>query len=579
MLFDFNIFAIKGMEVNMDESNSKMKKRILKISIILFSFLIICTFVSRTIYTMLLPSVEVTLTQMGSLSTWTSFTGKVSYSNEYELFASSDFKVKEVLVKNGSHVIAGDSLLKVDTKGLDVERKRLELKILGIKNKLKSNSLPELSKQEVELQLEIAKQELESFKISNPINRELEEQKLEMAIKQLEGQGDEYALQLQIARDELERYRSEGGGYDKAEEVKLRKTIYALQRKLANGNSLTDAEKEQIQKELDDAQDSLQALLNAYPTYDPIQEQRLRLELIRAYNNLTQDGLTETDEIQMGIKLEMAQKELNAFRATTGVDSAITEHQLELQILKLQNQLKQEQPQVNKAEVMLELEIAQLEMKSFNESFPLDGVIKAKSDGIITEINVKNGDSVTSGQSIVSFASNDSKQCVKWSIPYQTGSEFGSDSVVSLALPKPKTGGKNKFSSKSTSVKTAVNTKEFDEETNSLIFTALFESEEPIEDGVSVNVKIQKASEQYDKIVPSSCLKEINGEYVVYVVDTRQGLFSKESYVREVKVDLLEKNSIQAAISSNDIYSSTDIVHFATKSIYDNSVVNVINPR
>lgn len=93
---------------------SKRKKRLLKIIVPLLLVLLICTFLSRTIAGMFIPTVTVAAIETGSLSSKADFKGIVDYEDVQQLTAQTDWTITNLYVHENQTVKKGDLLFEID---------------------------------------------------------------------------------------------------------------------------------------------------------------------------------------------------------------------------------------------------------------------------------------------------------------------------------------------------------------------------------------------------------------------------------------------------------------------------------
>jgi len=69
------------------------------------------------------------------------------------------------------------------------------------------------------------------------------------------------------------------------------------------------------------------------------------------------------------------------------------------------------------------------------------------------------------------------------------------------------------------------------------------------EPGQLSRVRIENRGPVLDNVVPRDAIFPVgNGDYIVYVIGTRRGLFGPEDYVTAIRVEILRDNGVQASI-------------------------------
>ena len=143
------------------------KKILIRISFIVLFLLILCTFLSKTIYNLSLPYVEAASPEWAELPISSSSEGQVVINNTQEISYNSSLKILSVNVKENDYVKKGDVLFEVDTKEFEISIKKMELNISQLNDSL-SEWLSEKDRSKLNTELEIAEQELELYKEQVP---------------------------------------------------------------------------------------------------------------------------------------------------------------------------------------------------------------------------------------------------------------------------------------------------------------------------------------------------------------------------------------------------------------------------
>ena len=113
---------------------SRRKRLILKLTGVLLLILLVCTFLSRSIYQLLLPEVTLGEVTRGSVVRKSYATGTLEATDQQIIRAETTWKVTEVLAENGTPVTAGTPVLRVDTTAFQIEEKQLLISRQEIEN-------------------------------------------------------------------------------------------------------------------------------------------------------------------------------------------------------------------------------------------------------------------------------------------------------------------------------------------------------------------------------------------------------------------------------------------------------------
>lgn len=109
----------------------------------MFLILLICTVVSRSIETLLMPQVSIAEPKSGSLTEEIKFNAqfKNNYSENYEnVIALSNWKISNTAVKSGDYVNKGDVLFSLDMSDFNIQLKQLEASVQQQKNLINSGA-------------------------------------------------------------------------------------------------------------------------------------------------------------------------------------------------------------------------------------------------------------------------------------------------------------------------------------------------------------------------------------------------------------------------------------------------------
>ncbi|SCJ67589.1 macrolide transporter subunit MacA [uncultured Clostridium sp.] len=129
------------------------KKLVVKISVVLLGILIVCTFLSTTIYNLTLPQVEIAQIQSGYVTRSADATGSFTMDNVVQLKARDHWEITEVFVNGGDRVQEGQQLFAIDMTQANLALRELELKVEKAEKTLKQ-TYGKAEKAEAQLQLD-----------------------------------------------------------------------------------------------------------------------------------------------------------------------------------------------------------------------------------------------------------------------------------------------------------------------------------------------------------------------------------------------------------------------------------------
>lgn len=282
---------------------------------------------------------------------------------------------------------------------------------------------------------------------------------------------------------------------------------------------------------------------------------------------ITEVYVKENDEVKAGdVLFEVDSKEFS-----------INIQKKELEIQKLEDQLSEWLSYKDRANLEDELEIAEGELELYKEQVPYDGKVYAESDGLISAVNVSSGDSVKEGDILAEVTDEAQSMSVKFS--------FGAtdeilcrvgDQVQLTYMETAWYEGKPVTEEKTDN--TAIVKREYDTEKKQYFFYAdIDNSNKKFYEGQKIKVNYIISADLYENVVPLNAISmDENRDNVVYVLQSRDGLFGEEYYVKKVKVDQLEKNNVKSAITGDDISTYSEVVVSSSRALTSGETVRVV---
>lgn len=282
---------------------------------------------------------------------------------------------------------------------------------------------------------------------------------------------------------------------------------------------------------------------------------------------ITEVFVKENDEVKAGDALfKVDSKEFD-----------INIQKKELEIQKLEDQLSEWLSYRDRAKLEDELEIVEGELELYKEQVPYDGKVYAENNGVISEIKVNNGDLTKEGDILAEITDEAQSMSVKFSFG-------GTDDVLcrvgdEIQLTYKETAWyEGKPTTEEKTAQTIVAKREYDTEKKQYFFYAdIDNSNKKFYEGQKIKVNYIISSDLYENVVPLNAISiDENRDKVVYVLQTRDGLFGEEYYVKEVKVDQLEKNNVKSAINGDDISTYSEVVVSSSRALTSGETVRVV---
>ena len=258
---------------------------------------------------------------------------------------------------------------------------------------------------------------------------------------------------------------------------------------------------------------------------------------------------------------------------------------LNLAILQIENQLAASGlTRRAKQELQAQLDIARTELEQYQTQVPQDGQVLADRDGIITTLYVKDGTSAEGGTPLIELRPADAVPYVSFTLADEAAYQPGNEVEIRYAQVVQYD---NVPVTQETSLSTRIEKKEFDPEKNQFRFYAPFRIPEVNEDvtvniyeGQTLSVQVYEAPAAYNCVVPSNAVMEVSGggssDYVVFVLQEKDGLFGRETYVQQIKVGKLAENGMYTAIDSKAITTFDKVVVSSDGALSSGMTVQVI---
>ena len=147
------------------------KKKLMKITAIVFIFLLVCTFLSRTVETISIPKVEVEEVKSGMLTTIVKTQGEIHFSNKQEILFDVPVTITNVMCSCGQSVNIGDVIFQIDTRELELLYQQKKLAVSTAEKAVYDGRWADSKTRNLlDQELKIAEDELELFASKYPID-------------------------------------------------------------------------------------------------------------------------------------------------------------------------------------------------------------------------------------------------------------------------------------------------------------------------------------------------------------------------------------------------------------------------
>lgn len=558
------------------ENESKRKKIVKKVAVIFLVVLLLLTFFSNTIMNYSLPEVATEAVTAGSVSNKVRGQGSVQTNNNYEVIVSGPRVVKEVKVEAGDEVKKGDVLFTFEesenTELEEAEETLEQMELDYAKSLLKSapdytsdNMDIADAKEELEDAVEKQKDATASAKKLKTVKKEASE-----ARKKVDAQ----KKKVDALKEKLDAY-GDIGSYEEAENQvttlqreldNLKKELSYLKEDLDNlkkGNilenepeaTITSKEREISYKEIE-VENKETDLSNAKATASALKTTSGTVDKLQAeYNkeNKTLEQL-EANASSKSAQLEELSAKSDLEAAAADVKSkrkALEQLLLGLKSRQTEDALNQQAENMDLKSVQKKIEKQKSLVKKIKQSSDLKE-IKAKEDGVVSEIACKEGDDVTPQEPIAKIQLNESGYIVEVSVTkaqaklIKKGDEAtveniwdeDIEAVVKNIKPSP------------------------DNPNQNMVVT--FEVKGNVQPGEQLSLSAGEKSNRYDAVVPNNAIREDNGGKFVLIVTVKGTPLGNRYKVKRADVEVLASDDNASAVSGG-VFEYDNVVTTSSK--------------
>jgi multidrug resistance efflux pump len=509
-----------------------LKKTVFRIAVGVLAFLLVCTFLSKTVYNLTKTSVRAATPEQGVIEYAYSAgpVGWIEYGNAVEVKALGDWLVAEVFVEDGQALKAGSPLMRVEMDGFGMRKAELELSVLRIENRIAA--------------LQAAEDEGAGEFDAYPFERAIDDARENLGRRQAE----------------LAELRARGAnGADGFGE-------------LARQRAIEDASLA-LEKRLSELAEAEAALAGSYGTLDSYRQAaaaagdaeralaRAREDAARmsgdseeSYSEERRLASEAVSDAEKG--LERAQADLERARAAFGKAKGAADGSGALR------------------EARLELDIERGRLAELEVSFPAGGMVACPIDGKAYLLAARAGELAHKGDALLSVVPRDDLPILKFRLPMEAGGEYGAGSIGEFKA----TALRGMRDTVSVSGEFAVAAVEYLAGRGELEFSSQpLAGAAPIP-GAAADVGVSRTTAPQRFVLPASCLVLVEGgRYAVYTVESRDSLFGTERYVFQLPVRVLENNGLLCSIVADlsDTLGSSEVVVYASRALSDREIVTV----
>ena len=247
--------------------------------------------------------------------------------------------------------------------------------------------------------------------------------------------------------------------------------------------------------------------------------------------------------------------------------------QYELAILQLNNALARRPDARTRAELEAQLEITNKRYEQFLTRYPEDDVLYAPSDAVIEEIHAQEGHTYAGGAPLFTLAQDSNHVQVLITLSprdYQiyiyrhaaVTLTYWDVSITGLAISTEK-------------LQSRIAEVVFDAQTQRYLCYTRPE-DIPLGVGQAIEIALTHNGIPYEHVVPRSAVHTREDRTFIYILETQNGLFGEENYVRELTVEIIDSNDYEYAIRIDEFMYNIQIVMTSTAPLNNGQTVAVI---
>ena len=206
----------------------------------------------------------------------------------------------------------------------------------------------------------------------------------------------------------------------------------------------------------------------------------------------------------------------------------------------------------------------QTDLDEVNTLLEQGGKVIAANSGVVSKINVSTGGQTTDEAVLLLGQKSENYQVV-------ASVDASMEEYINLGAEVVFTDRDGKKLEKSGEVKSVKN----QEENSSMLSVVLSVPSQEVEIGDSLNFEITNESEVYDCCLPLTALYEDDSDYFVYVVEEEDSVLGTIQTVRQVPVEVEDKNETMAALKSGVLTDEQQVVVDSDRTIQGGSRVRL----
>ena len=562
------------------EKDTKRKQLIKKIAGIFLVVMLVLTFFSNTIMNYSLPEVATETVTTGTVSNKVRGQGAVETNSDYEVTVSGTRVIKEVKFEAGDTVKKGDVLFTFE-EGENAELTAAEDELADkelqyAKSLLKQ--LPDYTTDNMDIKdaqdaLKKAKKEKEDAeKNAKALKKAKKEEK--SAKEKFEAQQEK----VDGLQEQLDAY-GEVGDYDalqeeikniEAELASLKTQLSDLQIDLADAKEagedtkqlerdIRDKELEITNKEADlkSRKDRVAILKTTSTSYEEIKNSlQKEKKVLEDYQKILEEKNAKVTELSTKTTLEDAKANVKEKQ------DALTRLLLALSDKKELDGITQQQDNLDMQAALDEINELKAKIEKLRSSSDIKQ-IKATADGVISQIEVDEGDSVEASAVLAKIQMSESGYLVKIKVTKAQSKliKVGDEATVENVWDED--------------LEAEVKSIKADPENPNQSSIVTFEVKGNVDVGQNLSLSVGDKSNRYDAVVPNSAIKEDSNGKFVLIVTVKGTPLGNRYKVKRADVEVLASDDTSSGVSGG-VYEYDNVVTNSSKPLEEGMQVRLV---
>lgn len=562
------------------EKDTKRKQLIKKIAGIFLVTMLILTFFSNTIMNYSLPEVATETVTTGTVSNKVRGQGAVETNSDYEVTVSGTRVIKEVKFEAGDTVKKGDVLFTFE-EGENAELTAAEDELADKELQYAKSLLKQLPDYTADnMDIKDAQDALKKAKKEKE-DAEKDEKALKKAKKEEKSAKEKFDAQQEKVdglQEQLDAYGEVGDYNALQEEIKNIETeLTSLKTQLSDlkidledakeaGEDTKQLERDIRDKELEIAnkeadlktkKDRAAILKTTSTSYEAIKNSlQKEKKVLEDYQKILEEKNAKVTELSAKTTLEDAKANVKEKQ------DALTRLLLALSDKKELDGITQQQENLDMQAALDEINELKAKIEKLRSSSDIKQ-IKATADGVISQIEVDEGDSVEASAVLAKIQMSESGYLVKIKVTKAQSKliKVGDEATVENVWDED--------------LEAEVKSIKADPENPNQSSIVTFEVKGNVDVGQNLSLSVGDKSNRYDAVVPNSAIKEDSNGKFVLIVTVKGTPLGNRYKVKRADVEVLASDDTSSGVSGG-VYEYDNVVTNSSKPLEEGMQVRLV---